>query len=65
MQSTFVREASHVRVAVGAVQTVYVPNEDDMSGPFYSESNLAYLRRAVTALDNGECVERDIIEVAE
>ena len=33
--------------------------------PFYSESNLAHLRRGVAALDNGRGLERDIIEVPE
>ena len=65
MQNTAVRELSHVRVAVEAVQSPYVRSENDESDPFYSESNLAYLRRALTALDNGEGVERDIIEVTE
>lgn len=35
------------------------------SDPFYSESNLAHLRRGVAALNNGKGVEHDIIEVAE
>lgn len=30
--------------------------------PFYSESNLAHLRRGVAALNSGKGVERDIIE---
>ena len=33
--------------------------------PFYSESNLAHLRRGVAALNSGKGVERDIIEVSE
>ena len=33
--------------------------------PFYSESNLAHLRRGVAALNSGKGIERDIIEVAE
>ena len=33
--------------------------------PFYSESNLAHLRRGVVALNNGKGVEHDIIEVFE
>lgn len=32
--------------------------------PFYSESNLAHLRRGVAALNNGRGVEHDIIEGA-
>ena len=35
------------------------------SDPFYSESNLAHLRRGVIALNSGKGVERDIIEVSE
>ena len=31
--------------------------------PFYSESNLAHLRRGVEALNAGRGVEHDIIEV--
>ena len=31
--------------------------------PFYSESNQAFLRRAVAALDAGEGVEHELIEV--
>ena len=30
---------------------------------FYSESNLAHLRRGVTALNSGKGIEREIIEV--
>jgi len=33
--------------------------------PFYSESNLAHLRRGVTALNSGKGVEHGIIEVPE
>jgi len=33
--------------------------------PFYSESNIAHLRRGVSALNSGKGVERDIIEVYE
>jgi len=32
---------------------------------FYSESNLAHLRRGVAALNNGMGIEREIIEVGE
>ena len=35
------------------------------SDPFYSESNLAHLRRGVAALNSGKGVEHDMIEVAE
>jgi DNA-damage-inducible protein J len=31
--------------------------------PYYNESNLAHLRRGVAALNKGEGIERDIIEV--
>jgi len=31
--------------------------------PFYSESNMAHLRRGVAALNSGKGIERDIIEV--
>jgi len=31
--------------------------------PFYSESNLAHLRRGVAALNSGKGVERNLIEV--
>ena len=30
--------------------------------PFYSESNLAYLERAISALDAGQGVEHDLID---
>ena len=33
--------------------------------PFYSESNMAHLRRGVEALNAGKGVEHDIIEVDE
>lgn len=33
--------------------------------PFYSESNMAHLRRGVEALDAGKGVEHEIIEVDE
>ena len=33
------------------------------SDPFYSASNMAHLRRGVAALNSGEGIERDIIEV--
>ena len=33
--------------------------------PFYSESNMAHLRRGVEALNAGKCVEHEIIEVDE
>ena len=33
------------------------------SDPFYSESNLAHLRRGVAALSSGKGVERNIFEV--
>jgi len=33
--------------------------------PFYSESNLAHLRRGVAALNSGKGIEHDIIEVTE
>ena len=33
--------------------------------PFYSESNLAHLRRGVAALNSGKGIERDINEVSE
>ena len=33
--------------------------------PFFCESNLAHLRRGVAALNRGEGVEHDIIEVSE
>ena len=36
-----------------------------VSDPFYSESNLAHLRRGVAALNSGKGVEHDIIEVSE
>jgi DNA-damage-inducible protein J len=31
--------------------------------PFYSESNLAHLRRGIAALNSGKGIEHDIIEV--
>lgn len=31
--------------------------------PFYSESNMAHLRRGIDALNSGKCTEHDIIEV--
>ena len=33
--------------------------------PFYSESNMAHLRRGIVALNAGKGVEHDIIEVTE
>ena len=33
------------------------------SDPFYSESNLAHLRRGIAALNSGKGIERDLIEV--
>ena len=33
--------------------------------PFYSESNLAHLRRGISALNSGKGIEREIIEVTE
>jgi len=33
------------------------------SDPFYSESNLAHLRRGVAALNSGKGIERDIVDV--
>ena len=39
-----------------------VTTEND---PFYSESNLAHLRRGVAALNSGKGVEHDIIEANE
>ena len=33
--------------------------------PFYSESNLAHLRRGVAVLNSGKGVEHDIIEASE
>ena len=36
-----------------------------VSDPFYSESNLAHLRRGLAALNSGRGVEQDIIEVSE
>ena len=39
-----------------------VTTESDL---FYSESNLAHLRRGVAALNNGKGVEHDIIEASE
>ena len=35
------------------------------SDPFYSESNIAHLRRGVAALNSGKGVERELIEVNE
>ncbi|MCL2009596.1 MAG: type II toxin-antitoxin system RelB/DinJ family antitoxin [Synergistaceae bacterium] len=35
-----------------------------ISDPFYSESNLAHLRRGIDALNTGKGVEHDIIEVS-
>lgn len=35
------------------------------SDPFYSESNLAHLRRGIASLNAGKGIERDIIEVDE
>ena len=33
--------------------------------PFYSESNMAFIRRGIAAINAGEGVEHDIIEVDE
>ena len=35
------------------------------SDPFYSESNLAHLRRGVAALNSGKGVEHDMIEASQ
>ena len=35
------------------------------SDPFYSENNLAHLRRGVAALNSGKGIEHDIIEASE
>ena len=35
------------------------------SDPFYNESNLSHLRRGIAALNGGDGVEHDIIEVCE
>jgi len=35
------------------------------SDPFFSESNLAHLRRGVAALNSGKGIEHDIIEIQE
>ena len=35
------------------------------SDPFYSESNLAHLRRGIAALNSGKGIERDIVEMPE
>ena len=65
MQKTAVLELPQVGVVEREVVKSRVCNENAESDPFYSESNLAYLRRALAALNNGEGMERDIIEVAE
>ena len=67
MQKTAVRELPHVGVSVETVNVpqIHVRNENSEFDPFYSESNLAYLRCALTALNNGEGIEREIIEVLE
>jgi len=36
-----------------------------VTDPFFSDSNLAHLRRGVAALNSGKGVEHDIIEVSE
>ena len=33
--------------------------------PFYGESNMAHLRRGIAALNNGQGIVRDLIEVPE
>ena len=43
----------------------YPSNVPEESDPFYSESNLAYLRRELAALNNGQGIERGMIEVPE
>lgn len=40
-------------------------DEEVSVDPFYSESNMAHLRRGVEALDAGKGVEHEIIEVDE
>jgi len=37
----------------------------ETADPFYSESNLAHLRRGIAALNSGKGVEREIIEASE
>lgn len=38
---------------------------DVSADPFFSESNMAHLRRGIAALDAGEGVEHDIVEVSD
>ena len=40
-----------------------IPFEVEARDPFYSQSNLAFLRKAVAALNAGEGVEHELIEV--
>ncbi len=40
-----------------------IPFEVEAGDPFYSESNMAYLRRAASALNAGQGVEHELIEV--
>ena len=47
--------------AKAVVRTGKIPFELD-ADPFYSESNQAYLRRAIAALDAGEGKEHELIE---
>ena len=39
-----------------------IPFEVEARDPFYSQSNLAFLRKAVAALNAGEGVEHELIE---
>lgn len=42
-----------------------IPFEVEARDPFYSESNLAYLRRAVAALNAGQGTEHELIEAGD
>ena len=44
------------------VRQLKIPFEVSLD-PFYSESNMAHLRRGIKALNSGKGVEHDIIEV--
>ena len=39
--------------------------DEIFTDPFYSDSNMAYLRRGVEAINNGEGTEHDIIDADE
>lgn len=40
-----------------------IPFELENDDPFYSEANLAHLRKSIKEMEEGKCAEHEIIEV--